>query len=82
MNHNVSKRTFGQGRPVKIQVSLRIRAVWSESSLDAFWKALDTKFLHADKMDSDQIAQRRRLTLVFVGRTYQKVRLFTLPLVW
>ena len=28
--------TFGYVRPAKIQISLRIRAVWSESSLDAF----------------------------------------------
>ena len=32
-------RTFGYMRPVKIQIRLRecIRAVWSESSLGAFW---------------------------------------------
>ena len=34
------KRTFANVRPVKIQISLRIRAVWSESSLCAF---LDSK---------------------------------------
>ena len=34
-------------RPAKIQISLRIRAVWSESSLGTFWKAKDAKFLHA-----------------------------------
>ena len=32
---------------VKIQISLRICTVWSDSSLDAFWIAKDTKFLHA-----------------------------------
>ena len=31
-------------RPAKIQISLRIRAVWSESSLDAFWTAKEAKF--------------------------------------
>ena len=37
---NVSKRTFGHVRPAKIQISLRIRLVWSESSLGAFWKVM------------------------------------------
>ena len=32
-------------RPAKIQISLRIRAVWSESSLGAFWIAKDAAFL-------------------------------------
>ena len=34
-SHNIRKRTFGHMRPAKIQISLRIRAVWSESSLGA-----------------------------------------------
>ena len=33
MSRNVRKRTFEHVRPAKIQISLRIRAVWSESSL-------------------------------------------------
>ena len=37
MRHNASTRTFGYLRPAKIQISLRIRAVWSESSLDEFF---------------------------------------------
>ena len=51
MNRNVRKRTFGHVRPVKIQISLRIRAVWSESSLGAFWIAKDEKSSHADNGD-------------------------------
>ena len=35
------KRTFGHLSPAKIQVSLLIRAIWSESSLGAFWFAKD-----------------------------------------
>ena len=50
------KRTFGLERPAKIQIRLRIRAVWSESSLDAFWIAKDAKFLHA-ATKTDQTAQ-------------------------
>ena len=35
------KRTFGHVRPAKIQIRLRIRAVWSESSLGACRMAKD-----------------------------------------
>ena len=58
----------------KIQISLRIRVIWSESSLDAFWIAKDANFLHADNEYSNQTARIRRLIWVFVGRTWQKVR--------
>ena len=34
--------------PAKIQISLRICAVWSKSSLGTFWIAKDAKLLHAD----------------------------------
>ena len=54
---NVRKRTSGHVRPGKIQISLRIRAVWSESSLRAFWIAKYAKCLRADDEDSDQTAQ-------------------------
>ena len=55
MSCNLTKSTFGLVRPAKIQIRLRIRAVWSESSLDAFWIAKDEKFLHASNEDSDQM---------------------------
>ena len=61
MNLNVKKDTFGHVRPAKIQIRLRIRAVWSESSLGAVWLAKPAKFLHADNEDSDQTAQIRFL---------------------
>ena len=32
-------------RPTKIKISRRIRAVWSESSMDTFWIAEDAKFI-------------------------------------
>ena len=38
--------------PAKIQLSLRICPVWSESSLDTFCKAKDAEFLLADNGDS------------------------------
>ena len=66
---------------MKIQISLRIRAVWSEYSLGAFWIAMDLKFLHGDNEDSDQIARMRRLIWVFVGRICKKVRFLTFRVV-
>ena len=61
MCHYVRKHTFGNIRLAKTQISMRIRAVRSESSLGAFWIAKDVKFLHADNEDADQIARTRRL---------------------
>ena len=37
--------------PAKIQISLHIRTVWSNFSLETFWIAKDEKSLHADKED-------------------------------
>ena len=48
------KCIFAHVRPAKIQISLRIRAVWSESSLGTFWIDKDEKFLYADNKDFDQ----------------------------
>ena len=67
-SRNVWKRTFGDVRPAKIQISLRIRADWSESSLGAFWIAMDAKFLHADNEDSDQTAWNRTCQKVHFPR--------------
>ena len=53
--------------PAKIQISLRIRVVWSESSLGAFWTAKDAKFLHADNKDySDCTNVQADLSLCWV----------------
>ena len=78
---SVRKRTFGHVRPAKVQISLRICTVWSESSLDAFWIAKDAKFLHADNSDSDQTARMRSLIWDFVGRMSEGTVL-TLRLLW
>ena len=65
-------------RKAKIQISLRIRAVWSESSLGAFWIDKDVdKFLHADNEDSDQTVQADLSSLG--GR--QMVRFLTLRMI-
>ena len=55
--------------PVKTQISLGIRPVWSESSLCAQWVAKGTRFLHADSEYSDQTGWMPRLICVFAGRT-------------
>ena len=77
-SRKVRKRILKHVRPAKSLISLRIRADWSESSLDAFWTTKDATFLHTYNEDSEQVAQIRRLIWVFVGRTCQKVRFFTL----
>ena len=67
---NVIKRIVGHVRPTKIQISLRICAGWSESSLSTFCKAEDAKFLQADNGDSDQTSCR--LTGTFIFRLWYK----------
>ena len=47
-------------RSAKIQISLGIRPVWSESSLCAQWVAKDPSFLHADSEGSDQTGRSIR----------------------
>ena len=76
------KCTFGHVRPAKIQISLRVRAVWSESSLGAIQIHTGAQFLHSDNKDSNQTARMRRLIWVFVVRTCQKVRFLTLRLIY
>ena len=51
MSRNVRKHTFEHVGPAKIQISLRIRSISSESLLGAFWIAKDAKFLNADIED-------------------------------
>ena len=43
--------------PAKIQTSLHIHAVWSESSLGLFWIANDARYLHVDNKNIDQTAR-------------------------
>ena len=80
MNRNVRKRAFEYLRPATIQISLRIRAVWSESSQVRFMIAKDAKCFHVDNEDSDQTARKCKLIGLFVGRTCKKVRFLALYL--
>ena len=75
------KRTFRHARPAKIQISLHIHAVWSESSLGTFWTAQDAKVLHAGNEDADQNMMMCRLICVFFGLTCQKVHFLILRLI-
>ena len=51
MSLNVRKRTFEHVRQVKIQISLRIHTIWSESALGAFLIAKDAKLINTDNED-------------------------------
>ena len=56
-------------RPVKTQISLGIRPVWSVSSLSA-WRKLGSLATHqAHGEDSDQTGRMPRLIWIFAGRT-------------
>ena len=68
MSRLMTKPTKWPLRPVKTQISLGIRPIWSESS-GAQWVAKDSSFLHADSKDSDQTGRTPRLNWVFAGRT-------------
>ena len=54
----------------KIKISLCLCAVWSESSLGAFWIAKSTKFLHVNKEYFDQTMRMRRLFESSFARMY------------
>ena len=58
--HNVRKRTFSYVRQTKDQITLRIRAVCSESSQGPLYVAKDIKRLQADTK-TDQTAPVRRM---------------------
>ena len=55
-------------RPAKTQISLRIRAVWSESSLSALRRFAFLATRRVPCENSDQTARMRRLIWVFAER--------------
>ena len=78
---NVRKRTFCHVCPTKTQISLRIRAVWSESPLATWKKKLRVHgYPKCASEDSDQTARMRSLIWIFAGRICPKVRFLTLRL--
>ena len=74
--HRQKKSTYGHMRPSRIHISLRIRAVWSESSLGLFWLAKN-QFLHADNEDSVQSERMCRLIWFSPLGACQKARFLT-----
>ena len=76
-----TKSTKWHVRPVKTQISLSIRPVWSESLLCAQWIAKDPMFPHADSEDSNQTGWIPRLIWVFAGRTCHFVGFVVLRLI-
>ena len=70
----MSRNVPSDVRPAHIQIRLRIRAVWSESSLGASRITKGAKSLHAANENSNKNVPAQRPIWVFVGRTSQKVR--------
>ena len=77
-SNNMRKGTFRYVRPTKTQISLRIRAVWLESSLPAWRNFAFLVIKKCPSEESDQTARKRRLIWNFAGRTCRKVRFLTL----
>ena len=60
-------------RPAKTQISLRIRPVWSESSLSA-WRSTEPLAYHwAHRKDSDQTGRMPRLIWVFLNNLLKEI---------
>ena len=71
MSRLMTKPTKWHVRPVKTQISLGIRPVWSDSSLCAKWVAKDPSFLHADSEDwSDWANAQADLSLRWAHRHF------------
>ena len=69
-------------RPAKIQTSLGIRLVWSETLLCALWVAKGPMLFHAVNEYSEQSGRTYRLIWVFAGRTCHFVGIGTMRLIW
>ena len=54
--------SVGHVRPVKIQIRLCIRTVWSESSLDTFWIGKDTHYMKNINEDTQEMSQSQSTT--------------------
>ena len=73
MGRKERKCTFWHVHPTKTQIRLRIRAVWSESSLSAWRKIASLAIQNAPSDDSDQTVRMRRLIWIFAGQICKKV---------
>ena len=77
LSRDERKRTFWHVRPTKTQIRLRMRTVWSESSLSEWRNFASLAIQNAPSEDSDHIARMRRMIWVFSGGTCPKVRFLT-----
>ena len=64
MSRDVTKPTNWHVRPVKTQISLCIRPVWSESLLCTQWVGKGPSFHHADREDSESLLGAQAILLV------------------
>ena len=69
----VRKCTFGHVRSPKTQISLRIRTVWLESSLSAWWNIGSLAFQSVRSEYTAQTEQMCSLIWIVTECTYQKV---------
>ena len=74
-SRDVRKRTIWHMRPTKTQISLRIRAVWLQSSFSASRNFKSLSILIAPREDFDQTTRTRRLIWIFAGRNIPKLPL-------
>ena len=84
-SRNDRKRNFWHERPATTQIRLRIRAVWSESSLSAWRKFASSAIQNAPSEYPDQTVRMHRLVWIFAGRTCPKVRFLTfrfISIIW
>ena len=82
MSRLMTKPTKWHVCPAKIQISLGIRPVWSESLLSA-WRKLGSLATHCVPNEgSDQTGWMPRLIWVFAGRTYHFVGFVMWRLKW
>ena len=77
MGRNMRKHTWWYVHLTKTQISLRIRTVWSDSSLSTWRNFASLAIQTAPSEDSDQSAHSRRLIRIFTGRILNLVWIFT-----
>ena len=78
MSHSMRKRTFWHVRPTQTHISLRIRAIWSESSMSVWRNFAFMAIQNASSEDSDQTVRMRRLIWIFTVQIRPKVRWISL----
>ena len=78
MSQNIGKHTFGLVHSAKIQISLHICTVWSESLLSVGRNFASLAIQNLPSEDSDQPVHMRRLIWIFTGPTCPTVHFLML----